>query len=455
MIMAIKTVKIYKPRLWTRDLHDEYKRWRVIVAHRRSGKTVACLNHLIRDCIRGYRNDNELEKLREVYKRTGKDTQISGKYAYIAPTYKQAKNVAWDLLKEYATKVDGVKFNEAELRCDFRNGSRITLYGADNPDSLRGLALHGVVFDEYSQQPSNIFSEIIAPALADNKGYAIWIGTPKGKNEFYRLYEYACNPDEDESSDWKGMLLTVEDTDLIPQEELKSQRSIQTEDEYLQEWYCSFEAAIKGAYYAKELSNMRSGERITSVPYDRMSEVHTFWDIGMSDATSIGFFQITGQEYHMIDYYENSGEALDHYVIEIKKRGLDLGYNYGKHYLPHDIEVRELGTGVSRKEVLEKLGIRVNVVRNLNIADGINAGKLVMDKLWIDGKKCEKFIDAISQYRKRWNDKKGMFEEKPNHDWTSHAADMYRYFAVTVNNLAQSNKPREAYYPGRPNFKRR
>ena len=157
---------IYTPRQWTYDLHESPERWKVIIVHRRGGKTTACINHLIRDAMR-----------------------VNGsRYAYIAPTYKQAKNVAWDLLKEFARQIEGVSFNESELRADFANGSRITLFGADNPDALRGLALWGVIFDEYSQQPSNIFTEVIRPALADNKGYGIWIGTPKGKNDFYRLY---------------------------------------------------------------------------------------------------------------------------------------------------------------------------------------------------------------------------------------------------------------------------
>ena len=180
-----------------------------MVAHRRSGKTTATINHLIRDAM----NVNQ------------------SKYAFICPTYKQAKNIAWDILKEYAGKVDGVKFNESELRADFKNGSRITLYGADNPDSLRGLGLWGVVFDEYSQQPSNIFTEIIRPSLADHKGYAIWIGTPKGKNDFYRLYLRSQN-----DPDWFGELLSVDRSGLIDKKELDDAEKVMTPDEFQQEW---------------------------------------------------------------------------------------------------------------------------------------------------------------------------------------------------------------------------
>ena len=179
----------YKPRDYFNALHNAKERWIVIVAHRRAGKTTAVLNHLQRDAIRTPKS----------------------KYGYIAPTYKQAKNVAWDILKDCSRPIPRISINESELRVDYPNGSRITLYGADNPDSLRGVGLHGVAFDEYSQQPSNIYSEIIRPALADNKGYAIWIGTPKGKNEFYRLFRKARSGIEN----WLGILLTVEDTDII------------------------------------------------------------------------------------------------------------------------------------------------------------------------------------------------------------------------------------------------
>lgn len=398
----------YTPRNYFYGLHNSKKRWIVCVSHRRSGKTVATLNHLIRDAI----------------------NKPNSKYAYIAPTYKQAKNVAWDYLKQYSRLIPNIKINEAELRIDYPTGSRITLFGADNPDSLRGLALWGVVFDEYSQQPSNIFSEIIRPALADNLGYAIWIGTPKGKNEFYRLFDQARNDEER-----LAIFLTVDDTKIIPQSEIDDSRKVMTEDEFNQEWFCSFEASIKGAYYAKEISRAREEGRITNVPVELSIPVHTFWDLGMSDYTSIGFFQVIGKEKRMIDYYENNGFGLDYYAKVLKEKP----YVYGTHNFPHDVEVRELGTGKSRKEVLESLTIKGNIVPNIPKEDGINASRLIFNSMWIDKDKCSQFIDAISQYRKEWDDKKGMFKDSALHDWTSHAADMFRYFAVGSGNLSNSD----------------
>jgi phage terminase large subunit len=390
----------YVPRPWALRFHDCGKRWIVLVWHRRAGKTTSALNHLQRDALRVPKS----------------------RYAYIAPTYKQAKNVAWDLIKNYARPIPGVEFNEVELTVRYPNGSRLTLYGADNPDSLRGIGLWGVVFDEYSQQPSNIFTEIIRPALADHQGYAIWIGTPKGKNDFFTLYETA-RKDED----WFAYLLKASESQVIPQSELEDARKIMTEDEYLQEFECSFDAAIKGAYYAKELAKARSEGRITRVPYDPRLPVQTVWDLGIGDSTSIIFFQQAGKEVRFIDYYENSGEGLAHYAGVLQSRG----YIYGIHWAPHDIEVRELGSGQSRLEIARKLGINFQIVPQLSVEDGINAARLRFSSLWIDEAKCERLLFCLSSYRKEWDDDKGMFKNKPLHDFASHAADAFRYFACT------------------------
>jgi hypothetical protein len=409
--MEVRTITInYSPREWATRLHNSKSRWNVIVSHRRSGKTVAAINHLIRDAIR----------------------TPQARFAYIAPTYKQSKLIAWDYLKEYSRPIPNIKINESELRIDYPNGSRITLYGADNPDSLRGIALWGVVFDEYSQQPSNIFSEIVRPALADHQGYAIWIGTPKGKNEFYRLYEKAKKEES-----WLALHLSVDDTQIIPQSELEDAQKVMTPDEFQQEFYCSFEAAIQGAYYADNISQARKDGRITAVPYDERLPVMTWWDLGMSDATAIGFFQQHGLQWRLFDCYENSGEGLAHYAKILKEKN----YNYSKHFAPHDIEVKELGSGQSRKEIAYSLGIPFQVAPKLPIQDGINAVRSRFSQLWIDETKCQRFLDCISQYRKEWDDKRGEFKKDPLHDWTSHFADMLRYWAVTpeqqrsINNL--------------------
>jgi phage terminase large subunit len=402
---AEKYIEIpYEPRDYFLPLHESGKRWSVVVAHRRSGKTVATINHLLRDAL----------------------TNAASRYAYIAPTYKQAKNIAWDILKEYSKVVPGWETNESELSVKFPNGSKITLYGADNPDSLRGIGLWGVVFDEYSQQPSNIFSEIIRPALADKEGYAIWIGTPKGKNEFWRLYELA----KIEEDRWYETLLTVQDTKVLSERELEDAQIIMSEDEFNQEFMCSFEASIKGSYYANQLGRARGEGRIGKVPHDEALPVHTFWDLGIGDATSVIFMQNIDNEWRMIDYYENSGEGLGHYAGVLQEKAQSSHYIYGEHYAPHDIEVKELGTGITRKEIAKSLGISFKVAPKLSIEEGINAVRTKFSRLYIDQEHCARFLHCISLYHKEWDDKRGEFRDKPYHDFTSHAADALRTWGV-------------------------
>ena len=275
------------------------------------------------------------------------------------------------------------------------------------------------MFDEYSQQPSNIFSEIIRPALADKGGYAIWIGTPKGKNEFYRLYNEA-------NEHWYRTLLSVKDTGVISEEELEDAQRSMSPEEFDQEFHCSFEAAIKGAFYADELARIREEGRILPLTYERGYPVHTWWDLGIADSTVILFFQYIAKQWRLIDAYENSGEGLEHYINYLQ----DKGYIYGDHYAPHDIEARELGSGQTRYETARRLGISFHIAPNLSIMDGIDATRRRFDTLWIN-EKLSDFINAISLYHKEWDDRRGEFKPRPFHDFTSHYADALRYWAVT------------------------
>lgn len=423
--MAEREVVIpYSPRPWALDFHRNAKRWSILVIHRRAGKTTAALNHLQRDAL-----SNE-----------------GSFYGYIAPTYKQAKLIAWDVLKQYSRVIPQIEYNESELTIKYPNGSRIRLFGADNPDSLRGIGLWGVVFDEYSQQPSNIFTEIIRPALSDHHGYAIWIGTPKGKNDFYRLYERGR-----QDEDWYARLLTAYDTGILSPEELRDARKVMTEEEYNQEFLCSFDASIRGAYYASELQKARLDGRIKPSIYDASLLVHTVWDLGIGDPMSIGFYQKLGTELRMIDYYESNDKPLKHYVEVLQQKT----YKYGRHFAPHDIAVRELSSGKSRLEMAKALGISFEITPNLPVDDGINAARLMFERLWIDETNCAFFLDAIAQYQRERNYKAGMFKEKPLHDWTSHAADVHRYAALVENQMKnQTFSPPsttglvQPYYPG-------
>lgn len=402
----------YEPRVLQADLHNRMKRFNVLVMHRRFGKTVMCVNDLIDQAIR-------CEKERP-------------RFAYIAPLYRQAKQAAWDYLKHYTKNLPGVKTNEGELRVDFGD-ARIQLFGADNPDSLRGIYLDGVVLDEYAQMPDSLWSQVIRPALTDRGGGATFIGTPKGRNAFHELYESAKLgfPDRDGvrhiDPNWCAALYKASETKILPVDELIAARRDMTEDEYEQEFECSFTAAIAGAYYGKAMNQAEADKRITNVPYDPAVKVDTAWDLGIGDDTAIWFIQQVGQEVHWIDYYSSNGVGLEHYARILQSKP----YVYGEHILPHDAEAKELGSGKSRTETLKGLGLKNCRVLPLHaVDDGINATRMLVARSWFDEVRCKDGIEALRQYRREWDEKGETFRPRPYHDWASHAADAARYAAM-------------------------
>lgn len=384
------------------------------MAHRRAGKTVSCINDLIRRAVQEGKND--------------------GRYAYIAPQYNQAKDIAWLYLLRFCAPIleHGGDINQSELRVTLPTGAQIRLYGAENGERLRGIFLDGVVCDEIADFPPNLWAEVIRPTLSDRKGWAVFIGTPKGHNLFWELYTKAK-----EDPEWFTAELRADKTGLIDAAELASVRKDLTQDQYEQEYLCSFEAAIRGAYYGMEMKQAEEDGRISGVPYDPKAEVITAWDLGISDTTAIWFAQSVGREVRIIDYYENSGVGLDHYVGVIKSKP----YNYGSHWLPHDAEVRELGTGLSRVETLASMGLRARIAPKVRVEDGINAARLLLPRCWFDKKKCNTGIESLKQYRQEFNDKTKAFTGRPLHDWASHAADSFRYLAVSLKEEKPNNKP--------------
>ena len=399
--MTTRTIN-YRPRKLVKSFHKRKERFAVIVAHRRFGKTVAAINDLIRTAL-----TTERSKVR---------------VAYIAPYYRQAKAIAWDYLLEYTQDIEGVSYNVAELRADFPNGARFRLFGADNYDAMRGLYFDSVVLDEPADFPANAWPTVIRPSLADRKGKATFIGTPKGKNEFWEIYNNAQNNDK-----WFCAMYKADETDILEKEELEEAKLTMGEDRFAQEFLCSFEAAIQGAYYAQEMKTAKEEDRITSVPYDPAASVITSFDLGIGDSTAIWFAQFVGQEIHLIDYYENSGVGLDHYAKVLHEKG----YHYEAHILPHDVKVKELGTGKSRLETLDNLGIRnIEIAPRLSVDDGIQASRSMLNRCWFDAKKCERGIEALLQYRREFDEKLKSWRGRPLHDWTSHGADSFRYLSV-------------------------
>lgn len=391
----------YNPRQIQLQIHQNLKRFNVLVAHRRLGKTVLSINALLDSAIRC--------KL------------PNPRFAYIAPLFNQAKNVAWDYLKSYSRPIVGTESNEAELRVDLPSGARISLFGADNPDRLRGQYFDGVVLDEYADMSPRMWGEIIRPALADRKGWVIFIGTPKGRNQFWEVYDQASR-----DPDWYTAIFKASNTGILPPEELAAARKQMSDDQYAQEFECSWQAALVGAYYGREMNTLESRGRITYLQHEPALKVYTAWDLGIDDATAIWFAQVNGAEVRLIDYYENSGCDLAHYASLLKAKP----YLYEEHFLPHDVQVRELGSGRSRRETLEGYGIPVTAIEQGRIEDGINAARLLLQKCWFDADKCRKGIEALRQYQREWDDKLKTFKNRPRHDFASHPADAFRTLAV-------------------------
>lgn len=375
----------------------------MVVCHRRFGKTVMAINHLLKCAL-----TCERERPR---------------FGYLAPTYKQAKTVAWDYLKHYARAIPGMVANEQELRVDLPNGGQVRLHGADNPDALRGIYLDGVVPDEFGLMQGKVWSEVLRPALADREGWAMFIGTPNGKNAFWKIRDYASR-----TPGWFLIEHKASTTVILPKAELEAARAQMTQDEYDQEFECSFEASVRGAVFARELAQIRGLGRIGRVAYEPLLPVHTAWDLGIGDSTAIWFLQVVGVEVHCIDYYERSGEGLSHFVGYLGS----LPYTYARHVLPHDVQVRELGTGRSRLEILASLGLKAEVAPNLGLDDGIEAARIFLKRCWFDAEKCQHGIECLQNYRREENTRTGELRAEPVHDWASHGADAFRYAAISI-----------------------
>tara|TARA_Y100000114_G_scaffold156329_1_gene183141 strand:- start:3520 stop:4578 length:1059 start_codon:yes stop_codon:yes gene_type:complete len=328
-----------------------------------------------------------------------------------------AKRIAWDYLKYYTSVLPKMEYHETELRADLPNGGRIQLLGCERPQTLKGLYMDGVVLDEVAQMPPKMWTEVIRPALSDRKGFMVAIGTPQGHNSFFELYNHGL---QDEN--WYAQSFKASETKIVDEEELEEAKKMMPPEIYEAEYECSFESSAIGSIYSQSLSKADKEGRITKVPYDSTIKVDTYWDLGMRDKTAIWFVQQKGSAIHLIDYFEDSGESLEYYASILDERG----YVYDTHYLPHDANVREIGTGKSRLEIAQSLGLVTSIVPKMSIEDGINATRMTLGRCWFDYEKTKDGLDALRQYRWAVTDK-GETKNRPLHDWTSHAADSFRY----------------------------
>ncbi|MEJ5360189.1 MAG: hypothetical protein WHT06_16125 [Desulfobacterales bacterium] len=393
----------------------------VLVWHRRAGKDKTAFNYLVKRAV-----------------------ERVGNYYYYFPTFNQGRKILWegidkDGLKtlEHVPKPLIAKKNDAEMRLELANGSNIRVIGTDRSEVV-GPNPVGCVFSEYSLQDPNAWN-LVRPILLENDGWAIFCYTPRGMNHGYDLWQTAqANP-----KDWFCQLLTIDDTrdhagnPIITREQYEAEiRDGMEEDLARQEFYCSWKAPRTGAIYARILEEIDQAKQIGNVPWDPSLPVHTAWDLGMDDATAIWFVQPAGRETRLIDYYENSGVGIEHYAKIVSEKP----YTYGRHFAPHDIEVRELGTGTSRKETAARLGLKFDIAPRLSPADGIQAVRVMLRSTWIDTQKCSRGLHALRSYHYRYDEKRRVFSSEPDHDWSSHAADALRYFATAYPRFVEATK---------------
>jgi phage terminase large subunit len=397
----------YVPRPYLQDFHSRSQFKAILVLHRRAGKTVACINELIERALHCKKPQPQ--------------------YAYVAPQLKQAKKIAWVMLKKYAKPVC-VKVGEAELFVELINGARIYLAGADNPDSLRGLYLDGVVLDEVAQMKKTIWTEVLQPALSDRKGWSVFIGTPNGHDFFYQLWKRAqANPKA-----WYSKLLTVQDTNILSEKILEEIKSESDSDSYEQEFMCSFNAGVKGSYYGSIIEKMEDEGRLQPIKPVEQAPVSIVFDLGINDDTSAWFYQVVNGKLTVLNHFSQSGLSFEETIEKVRTIAKENRYKLDTWWVPHDAGSREWQTGKTAVEQFWAANIEVRKIPRESFQAGIQAVRTTLPKMWIDGVNCASGIEALKAYQKKWNEKNGTFSQEAIHDWSSHSADAMRYLCFVV-----------------------
>jgi phage terminase large subunit len=399
----------YEPRDVFIPYHQRDNRFSAMVAHRRAGKTVACIGELV---------------TRAMYTKKKR-----AEFAYCGPYRAQAKKIAWAYLKDFT---DGLRVGnprESDLSVTLHTGATITLYGADNPDSLRGLFFDGIVLDEYGDMRPSIWGEVVLPTLLDRGGWATFIGTPKGKNHFYHMVQRAKT-----ESGWYEMTLKASESGLLDDDAIELARAEMTDSQYQQEMECSFDAAVQGSYYSDIVAKMEvplvgyEQARIGSYPYDPTEVVYVSTDLGFTDSTAMWFWQLRPDGPILIDYEEHDSEALEFYFEMLKEKK----YDYADVWLPHDAKATSLQTGRSTVEQFLEQGFPCKVVPKLAVQHGIDAARLILPQCRINKETCYGGIEALRAYRRSFNEKTQQFSNKPLHDWASNGSDAFRYFSLVT-----------------------
>ena len=393
----------YIPRRHFRALHSSHSRWTFMVAHRRAGKTVALCNHTIRKALENTRKFPP------------------PRYAYIGPSFAQTKDLVWGYYKHYTAPLPNVKILEGDLQVILPNGAMINLYGGSAAyERMRGLYFDGIVADEYALLNPSMLGSVIRPCLADYSGWGVISGTSNGDDHFHELKKRA----EKETDRWDIHVIPVNETDALPEDEVVEMTKDMTADEFAREMMCSFDAPVEGSYYGEVLNDISLSGQITGVPYDPNALVFTAWDLGIDDETVIWFMQFCGRELHVIDFLQQTGKGLEFFAAQIREKP----YSYGCHVLPHDIKARELGTGKSRKEVLEAMLPNIFVCPDHKVEDGISATRSALRTMWFDKQRTEAGVMALRNYHRAPSG-------KPLHNWASHPADAMRIASVSLQML--------------------
>ncbi len=397
----------YAPRKAFLPFHNRTQRWASLVVHRRGGKTVASINDLQKAAL------------------TNERKWPPPKYAYIAPYYNQAKRIAWGYAKHYADPIPGREFNESELKVTYPNGAQLRLFGADNPDSLRGDYLDGVVPDEYADWAPTVWPLVVRPMLSDFQGWAAFIGTPKGRNAFFHLHRAA----EGDPDNWFAMTLKASESGLIAPDELVDLRRGMSDDQFEQEFECSFDAAIRGAYYAKLLKDAEREGRVDFFAQDPILQIRAYFDIGgpgrKADAMAIWITQSTPSGPVVLDYIEGVGQVLGYYVNELRNRG----WGNALLVLPHDAAQTHADnpTGMDFEAHMRAAGFKTRVVSNRGagaVMQRIHTARRLLPRIRFNATTTQAGRDALSCYAEKWDEDRNV-GLGPDHNWASHAADAF------------------------------
>lgn len=401
-----------------KDFHRRNERFAVLVMHRRAGKTVSVVNDLLEKC--------------------SYNTRPNPRYAYIAPLFRQAKEIAWQYLKDYAAPYNP-KISESGLFVELpHNGGRVTLYGADNPDSFRGLYLDGAALDEFGNISPSVWKQVLLPALIDRRGWAVFMGTPNGPNHFRDMwYEKEGDPS------WFRQKMDVYQTNVIPEDDLAEMKKIMDEEEFAQEMLCSFEASTRGAFYARQVERAEQEGRISGeILVQQGIPIHFALDLGWRDDTAIWCWQERPEGAVVVRTITGNTRPISHYIAMINETCREFGCPRGKVWLPHDARAKSLQTGLSMVEQFIKVGIRPNLVPELDLLDGIAVCRALFDQYHFSLPGCKEGVLALKSYHKEWDEDKKVYRDKPAHDWSSHYADAFRYMSVARSTYAKPAQDR-------------